>query len=383
MQSTAEADEPISWYPAPRYTLDHASSPGLRHLHPVRRLGVRPGRLRGFCNPAPDHDLPGLGAHHRWKGPVAGAWVFFTAMLIAAPSLWLAYNAKQFGDPLDFLRGPYSAQAIDARTTPPGSSPHPGVHDLRVAAIYFLESCGAGRRPVGPGKAVVLAQCCRHAGGIVGLSPPANLAGVAAMGAAALLCLLRGLWIGAHLHPHLAAISWYNTRYGLELLPAFALFVGCLFAVLIYLLPRFRLYAMLAVLLLLVANSVAVLRSRPLVFQEAAVNSRSRIAFETALAKSLLGMPEQGLILMHISNDVGAVQQAGIPLRRIVNEGDYLTWQRALKDPSRGASMVVAVEGDDVSLAVQRHPEGLQLINVICSTGQPCARIYRSHPATR
>ena len=86
---------------------------------------------------------------------------------------------------------------------------------------------------------------------------------------------------------------------------------------------------------------------------------------------------------MHVSSDVGAVQQAGIPLRRIVNEGDYLTWQRALKDPSRGASMVVAVEGDAVSLAVQRHPEGLQLINVICSTGQPCARIYRSHPATR
>jgi hypothetical protein len=177
--------------------------------------------------------------------------------------------------------------------------------------------------------------------------------------------------------------SWYNTRYGLELLPAFALFVGCLFAVLISRLPRFRLYAMLVVLLLFVANSVVLLRSRPLVFQEAVVNSRSRIAFETALAKALLGVPEQGLILMHVSGDVGAVQQAGIPLRRIVNEGDYLTWQRALKDPSRGASTVVAVDGDDVSLAVQRHPEGLQLINVICSTGQPCARIYRSHSATR
>ena len=144
--------------------------------------------------------------HHRWRGPVAGAWVFFTAMLIAAPSLWLAYNAKQFGDPLDFLRGPYSARAIDARTTPPGSSPHPGFHNLRDRCHLFLESRGAGRRAVGPGKAVVLAQCCRHAGGIVGLSPAADLAGVAAMVAAALLCLLRGLWIGAHLHPHLAAI---------------------------------------------------------------------------------------------------------------------------------------------------------------------------------
>ena len=65
-------------------------------------------------------------------------------------------------------------------------------------------------------------------------------------------------------------------------------------------------------------------------------------------------------------------------LRRIVNEGDYLTWQRALEDPARSVSTVVALDGDAVSQAVQRHPEGLQLINVICSTGHPCARIYRS-----
>ena len=81
--------------------------------------------------------------------------------------------------------------------------------------------------------------------------------------------------------------------------------------------------------------------------------------------------------------DVGAVQQAAIPLRRIVNEGDYLTWQLALKDPARGASMVVALDGDAVSQAIQQHPEGLQLINVICSTGQPCARIYRSQFVNR
>jgi hypothetical protein len=321
--------------------------------------------------------------HRRWRGPVAGAWVLFTAMLIGAPSLWLAYNAKQFGDPLDFLRGPYSARAIDARTTPPGSSPRPGFHNLPVAAIYFLKAAELGAAPLPLGKLLCW------------LSGAGTLAALWVFRRRQIWPVLL-LWLPLPFYTYSVAYgsvpifipiwrpySWYNTRYGLELLPAFALFVGCLFAVLVSLLPRFRLYAMLAVLLLFVVNSVVLLRSRPLVFQEAVVNSRSRIAFETALAKALLGMPQQGLILMHVSNDVGAVQQAGIPLRRIVNEGDYLTWQRALKDPSRGASMVVAVDGDAVSQAVQRHPEGLQLINVICSTGQPCARIYRSRPATR
>jgi hypothetical protein len=171
--------------------------------------------------------------------------------------------------------------------------------------------------------------------------------------------------------------SWYNTRYGMELLPAFALFLGCLLAVVFSRKPGVMRYAMPAALLLVVANNFVLLRARPVVFQEALVNARSRVAFESALAKALSNLPEQGQILMAVSSDVGALQQAGIPLRRTINEGDYLTWQRALNDPAR-VSAVVAVDGDVVAQAVQNHPQGLQLINVVCSTGKPCARIYRS-----
>ena len=35
-------------------------------------------------------------------------------LAVASPLAWMAYNAKQFGDPLDFVRGPYSAKAIEA-----------------------------------------------------------------------------------------------------------------------------------------------------------------------------------------------------------------------------------------------------------------------------
>jgi hypothetical protein len=48
-----------------------------------------------------------------------------TAMLITAPLLWFAWNARQYGDWLDFMRGPYSAKAIDARTSTPGAPHYP------------------------------------------------------------------------------------------------------------------------------------------------------------------------------------------------------------------------------------------------------------------
>jgi hypothetical protein len=113
-----------------------------------------------------------------------------------------------------------------------------------------------------------------------------------------------------------------------------------------------------------------------LVFQEAVKNSRTRIAFETALANWLRILPPGKTLLMNTSEHIGAVQQAGIPLRNIISEGDYYEWQAALKDPAAKADYVVALDGDTVAKAVAAHPQGLILLQIICSTGQPCARVY-------
>jgi hypothetical protein len=129
---------------------------------------------------------------------------------------------------------------------------------------------------------------------------------------------------------------------------------------------------------LIVTNTLLLLRARPLVFQEAIVNSRTRIAFEEALANWLRILPPGKTLLMYTSEHVGAVQQAAIPLRNIINEGDYYEWQAALNDPAAKADYVVALDDDAVAKAVAAHPQGLTLEQIICSTGQPCARIYRT-----
>jgi hypothetical protein len=82
---------------------------------------------------------------------------------------------------------------------------------------------------------------------------------------------------------------------------------------------------------------------------------------------------------MYTSSHIGAVQQAGIPLRQTLNEGDYYLWQAALKRPADAADFVVAIDGDAVAQAVSMHPADLHLLQVICGRGQGCARVYRSH----
>jgi hypothetical protein len=323
----------------------------------------------------------------RWRGAAGGAFVLFTAMLLACPLAWMAYNAKQFGDPLDFMRGPYSAKAIEERTTPPGAWHHPGWHSMRVSALYFLKAAELGATPL------------RFANTLLWVTIAGTIVAVRRWWSSSLATVLL-LWVPVPFYAYSVAYgsvpifiplwwphSWYNTRYGMEMLPAFALFTAMLIGAGMDWARQRRqdagAWVMAGALLAIVANSVVVGRATPLVLQEAIANSRERIPFEAALARALLPLSRRtdGAILMYTSEHIGALQRAGIPLKRTLNEGDYYQWPGALKNPAGAASLVVAIDGDAVANAVKEHPEGLTLLQVIRSSGGQTARIYSSQTA--
>ena len=103
---------------------------------------------------------------------------------------------------------------------------------------------------------------------------------------------------------------------------------------------------------------------------------------EAAYARALEQLPPQGQILVWTSDHIGAFQRAGIPLRRTINESDYYQWIPALQHPAQSAAFVVTADHDAVAKAVEAHPQGLTLLNIVCSTGQPCIRFYRSNIAS-
>ena len=94
---------------------------------------------------------------------------------------------------------------------------------------------------------------------------------------------------------------------------------------------------------------------------------------------------------MYLGNHVGALQQAGVPLRRVINEGNHRTWkqpadldglwERALANPAKYADFVIAFEGDAVSIGVQK--QDLVSLAVIHVSGEPAATIYRTRALAR
>ncbi|MEO8736374.1 MAG: glycosyltransferase family 39 protein [Edaphobacter sp.] len=319
-------------------------------------------------------------AHNRavWR-KVAPSFIIFTLLTVAGPVSWLAYNQHFFHDPLDFLRGPYSAAAIEKKTSPPGSHHYRGWHNPGWALLFFTRTAQVDAAAWETGFAVMIAAI---AGLILAIRRRLALPSL-------LLWLPLPFYVYAIAYssvpifiPQLWPHAYYNARYGMELLPALAvsMFLAIEWVQLRWSQSQPRKAGLLhpLALALIVINTAAMVYFVPLVLKEGMVNSTTRIALETAIARELQSFPPAVPILMYNSDHIGALQDAGMPLKRTLNEGDYVSWKAALDDPADHAAYVIAIKGDPVSKAVDANPQGLTELTVLCTTGQPCARIYRS-----
>jgi hypothetical protein len=313
-----------------------------------------------------------------------------SVLLAAAPAAWFAYNAGFFGDWLYFARGPFSAKAIELRTAPPGNPPHPGWHNPWISLLYFLK------------VSELDAAGARLGNLLVAVSALGTLWAYSTMRRQAFKWALL-LWIPIPFYACAVAYgsvpifippwwphSWYNTRYGMELMPALALGLAfdaqMVFAVVRELKPSAgsgrRQNVMIALLAVLVGfNCVEILRQHPLTYVEGTKNAAARRAYDVAippLLRSLLATRPNGVILMNTSLYPELVSRTGIPLRQTLNESDKQYFKAALADPAGHAAIVIAFGHDDVDRAIKAHPQGLTLVRRFTAKGQPPAAIYVS-----
>jgi hypothetical protein len=204
--------------------------------------------------------------------------------------------------------------------------------------------------------------------------------------------------------------TWYNLRYGLQLLPLFAVSAAVIVSAVAAIaapegaiekrpvapsLKRWRDTNLLwrgacPVALVFVALSYFfVWKEQPLCFKEAWINSRTKLALESSVAKAVSALPTNSTYLMYVGDHVGVFQQAGVPLRQVINEGNHRPWKKpadseglweqALADPARHVDFVISYDGDAVDQSLQK--KGLTLLTEIHTSGQPRARIHAARAA--
>ena len=322
------------------------------------------------------------------------ALIKFILIAAAAPALWLAYNGLVYRNPLEFENGPYSAKAIERKTQSMGNPGHPGSSDPFVAGMYFLRAAESNIAQNQWLQRIWLLLAVIGAGYLI-------VRGSSALASRAWLSLIfllvpipfYALSIAYGGVPIFVPAWWpfshYNVRYGLHLLPAFA--VGL--AVLIWIVirsnswnRRLRVGCVLGVWALIVASYGTIWHATPICLKEAQVNMRTRTQLELELARLLQTLPPDSTLLMYLGDHVGALERAGIPLRRTINEGNHRVWKQpsdpqglwehALANPAQYADYVLAFEGDPVWQAV--HNLQLRALIELHVTGQAPAILYRA-----
>jgi hypothetical protein len=312
----------------------------------------------------------------------------FILLATAAPVLWFAYNAIIYRNPLEFANGPYSARAIEQKSN---SASHPGSHDLPVAFSYFLKSSELN---MAEGNWQKLWVTLLVFGTLMLLILDRRRWPLLLLWVPLPFYMLSIAYSGVPIYlPVWWPFSFYNLRYGLQLLPLFSV-TAALPTYFLFRLTRNKIAkaaVVAATVILLTGSYASVWRAQPVCFREAWMNSRTRIALETELASDLKKLPPDSTLLMYLGDRVGALEQAGIPLRRTINEGNHRPWkapidseglwERALANPSQYVDFVVAMEGDPVATGVQK--QGLSSLMVIRTAGQSPATIYWTHRSAR
>jgi hypothetical protein len=325
-----------------------------------------------------------------WRSPLRPLFIEFVLILAVAPTLWFVYNAVNWRNPLEFATGPYSARAIEASSPRPGWR-HPGWHDLKVSTAYFLRSA----------KLNVAGNTLQRE-----TEPPPSRwrlenwwLTLALLGTGLLLVWGHELWpwllLWLPLPFYALSIAWgevpiflpvwwpysyYNVRYGLQLLPAFAV----LSALLVYFVAlQWRYWKVLAgaatlVLGIAAGSYLMVWRTTPICLREAQINSAGHVLFDLTLARELRRLPPGATVLMYTANHAAALEFAGFPLRRTINETNNKLWRAALLAPAQAVDYILAFEtaDDPVWRSVQLHPNELKLLTIVSSPGQPSARLY-------
>jgi hypothetical protein len=270
-------------------------------------------------------------------------WILFLvfgALASLAPLYWIAHNWWETGNALDFFNGPYSAKAIQ------GSHPYPGYHDWKLAILYYMT---AGELCTG------VTLILLGAAGMVCAARKRVFAPV-------LFLMLTPMFYVWSMHssstpifvPSLWPYTYYNSRYGIEMVALSAFAAGAIVLVL----PQQWCKLAFALPLLSIAPwLIHPVKDNWICWKESQVNSISRRAWTEVGARFLDRhyAEGQGILTASGSGDVaGIFCRAGIPLRETIYLTNDAAWwaNTARPDLLHQALWAVVQAGDPVAKAL-------------------------------
>ena len=294
-----------------------------------------------------------LARRQSWQLRIRHALIF-SLIAGAGPTLWLLHNAYRFSNPLEFYNGAFSAKAIYAHQLATTAFPYPTDGKLLLSAQYYVEDLKLvfGAWPLELAVLGLMAYL---------LYRPAWVKGSAAF----LFLVPLPFYVNALAYaaiplyvPTKFPFTYYNLRYGAEMIPALAVFAGF---VLPRTLPRAWRYGLLAFFVAGLVLQCGVLFSggaeRLVVAREGILNTPCRSERQQAIIRFLRQHYEGGRVLVAAGKWPCVFPEVGIHFRNTISDSNRDYWRELRPDASTQVEWIIRGDGDPVDELMRAYPQ--------------------------
>ena len=292
--------------------------------------------------------IPFTGAALAWCARERRWLIFLVFCFIASlgAMCWLAANRWETGDFLWFYRGPYSAKAIYQRALDAGLERYRGDHQWGYAFEYYWaagELC-TGWPLLGAGLVGLGLAIHRYRRGLL---PSVFLLLIPMFYVWSVYSSGQTMFV-----PHLWPFSYYNTRYGIAVLPLAAFAAG---ALALAIPVRWRMAAVAIPLVSALPWLTPLSPERWICWKESQVNSVTRRAWTRTAAEFLRENYHPGdMVLMPFGDLTGILTEASVPIAENIHEGNGDEWLSTVARPDlyHRPKWAIAQAGDGLAKAI-------------------------------
>lgn len=258
-----------------------------------------------------------------------GLVVMFATMGGFGIFLWVVWNWVIFSDPLYFILGPFSAHAQQLVMEEAGALPTK--YNLLLSIQVYLYSVFY--------NSITTTALLGFFGGLVLLfdkkiKPELRFASIALM--SPLFFNIASLFFGFSVIfiQGISGDTWFNVRYGVMLMPTFAVFIG-------YLVNRFSNLKWVIIGTFLFVTFFAFANNDSVAMDDARVGSSQKNVAEVSGWLEKNTKDKKGFILISAASHDAIIFSSNLPMKKFIHEGTGKYWESATTTPDRWARWIV------------------------------------------
>lgn len=296
-----------------------------------------------------------------------GIVIMFGLMASFGIFLWFFWNTLIFKDPLYFAFGPYSANQQQEQMAAAGALPTK--HNFYVSLQTYTYALIYNTNPFFLFLAVI---------GVLLLFFDKKLKGPTKFAVTLLfvpyIFNVLALYLGhSSLYVENLNGSWFNVRYGMVMIPTYAIFLG-------YLVHRVSQIKFLILGLFLFVTFFSYMNKDSVSLDDALIGSSGKNVTEVSGWLSRYALPEKGFVMISVASHDAIIFSSGMPMKRFIHEGSGDYWDFATENPSKWARWIIMRTHDRNDLTYRTLEKNKQLNRYELMHKYPFADIYQLKP---